>query len=235
MSRHKLRPAIAYELRRDTQFNTLYFNDGRVTFTPSMATRAGTVFAAAPIVQGKFDITGVSDVLSFVRGDAVSGNWYDNTDPYQGTIILWVTPEFEGDDGLDHLFVYDNSNRLQVRKNAADQLQFLRDGQNVYADVSAWDAGTTYCLACRWDSKSPIDGTNYMCISIDDVHTFGAVTAPATNEPGNLHFIGSTGVSAPANAELEGLTIYRRVLHDGLYGCDVGNGDEIALIYDGGV
>ena len=40
--------------------------------------------------------------------------------------------------------------------------------------------------------------------------------------------------SAPANAIIEGLTIYRRPLYDGAYGSNVGNGDEINLIYNSG-
>jgi hypothetical protein len=42
------------------------------------------------------------------------------------------------------------------------------------------------------------------------------------------------GISYPPNAIIEGLTIYRRPLFDGTYGTDVGNGDEINLIYNSG-
>ena len=51
----------------------------------------------------------------------------------------------------------------------------------------------------------------------------------------NPDIIGTyNGVEKPANARIEALTIYRRPLFDGTYGVDVGNGDEIAAIYNSG-
>jgi len=69
------------------------FDANQATFTPSMAKRAGSVFAAAPIVQGAFDGTGTPDVLTFSRGSQVVGNWYGRFDPYQGGGFVNWTPE----------------------------------------------------------------------------------------------------------------------------------------------
>ena len=73
----------------------LDFNE--TTFTPGMAKREGAVFAGAPMVQGQWDGTGTPDVLTFVRGANLSGHWYANFDPYQGSIVFWITPEWDGE------------------------------------------------------------------------------------------------------------------------------------------
>ena len=215
----------------------LKFDPSLTTFTPSMAIRAGTVFAGAPIVQGPFDGTGTPDSLTFPRGDAVSGLWYDNCDPNQGSIVFDITPEWEGDDGLYHRILR-SGNCISIGKSTLNAL-FL----NVYlggawreaeVDVSGWTAGTTYSVAARWNGQNTLDGTNYLCISVDDVHTFGGATAGNSVVPAPDIYVGGYTDSRSANALIEGLTIYRRVLFDGLYGTDVNGGiDEIALIAAG--
>ena len=64
------------------QLKPFNFDVNKVTFTPSMAKRAGGVFAGAPIVQGNWDGSGTPDVLSFSRGAQVASNFYGNFDPY---------------------------------------------------------------------------------------------------------------------------------------------------------
>jgi hypothetical protein len=102
-------------------------------------------------------------------------------------------------------------------------------------DVSAWVAGTTYCVVWRWDCNNKLDGTNYGCVSIDDSHTFSSTTSTSAVAPSAIIYIGSHSTpDRSVNAIIEGLTVYRRVLFDGTYGTDVGNGDELALIYASG-
>ncbi len=218
--------------------NLLKFDASLATFTPSMAIRAGTVFAGAPIVQGKFDGTGTPDVLSFARGSLV-GNaaalWYDNFDPNQGTIVFDITPEWEGDDGIVHTLFVSNVNDIRIDTDTSGNLKFRFFSGSITVDISAWDAGTTYSIAARWDKKKTLDGSNYGCVSIDDAHTFGNTTVPTELAPSAALDIGEHPTNGDsANALIEGLFIFRRVFWDGAYGTDVNGGiDEIALISAG--
>jgi hypothetical protein len=87
----------------------------------------------------------------------------------------------------------------------------------------------------RWDCNKTLDGTNYACVSIDDSHTFGITTQPTAWEPNAALVVGSyNGTTQPAGAIIEGFTVSRRVWFDGTYGVDIGNGDEINLIWAAG-
>jgi hypothetical protein len=213
------------------------FNPALATFTPSMAKRTTAVFNAAPIAQGNRDGTGTPDIMSATRGSQVFGNWYGNLDSYQGTIVFWITPEWNGNDGYVHeILKADSNGGIQIEKTSSNALWITKSntGQGLTVGTSSWVAGTTYCVVCRWDSNNTLDGTNYMSISINDAHTFGQTSALSFVVPTSVINIGESGTTYPANAIIQGLTIYRRPLYDGLYGTDVGNGDEINLIYAAG-
>lgn len=222
--------------------NPFIFNLGDSIFTPAMAKRTSPgPFETAPIYQGDWDGSGVPDVVTFPRG-AQLGNptyfVYSNIDPYQGTVMFWITPEWDGDDGLNHT-VYDTGSfdDVVIRKSTLNNLQVLLGGNNVNADISTWTAGTIYFVVVRWDGKNTLDGTNYICISINDVHSFGGTNTPVVDAPAALLNVGSlNGLSGAADAIIEGLTIYRRVLYDGTYGVDDKGGlDELNAIYAAGV
>ena len=215
----------------------LDFDPNLCTFTPSMAKRtAPGPFAAAPIVQGKWDSSGVPDAVTFSRGSQVASNWYDNIDPYQGSIVFWITPEWNGNDGKRHDIVV-ASNYIYIIKHADNRLYAnFTSGLTLSLSASGWVAGTTYCVVVRWDSKNTLDGTNYICATVDDAHTFGDSSTAAAGAPSSTAYIGSggaTGTEYPANAIIEGLTIYRRVLFDGAYGVNVSGVDEVAAISAG--
>jgi len=107
--------------------------------------------------------------------------------------------------------------------------------RNVSVSISGWNPADEHLVICRWDSKNTLDGTNYLCISIDGVSTFGGSTVSGAGSPDASIYVGSyAGISYPANAIIEGLTIYRRPLFDSTYGIDVGNGDELSAIYASG-
>ena len=82
------------------------FSLGDITFTAGMAKRSGAkAFDVAPIVQGKWDGTGTPDVVTFPRGTLLGNQtqfFYSNFDPYQGAISFWITPEWDGNDGIWH-------------------------------------------------------------------------------------------------------------------------------------
>lgn len=216
------------------------------TFTSNMAKRTGPggVFDGAPIVQGHLDSTGTGDEVEFGRGNQLAnpvGAVYANYDPNQGTIVLWITPEWDGDDGLEHKIVdFGGSSDLILEKTASNNLTLLMGGESLGVDISAWNAGTTYFVVVRWDTKNTLDGTNYLCVSVDDVHTFGVTGAPAVQEPNATLNIGSGTIGdTAANGVVEGLTLYRRVLYDGTYGEGInfdasGLLDELAEIYNAG-
>jgi hypothetical protein len=211
------------------------FNPALISFTPGMAKRAMSIFAAAPIVQGKRDGTGTPDIVTLSRGNLVAGSaFYNNFDSNQGTVTFLITPEWNGNDGVRHDFPLAHAPFMAYKTVVAGILYVTIGGQLAGVGVGGWVAGNRYAVTIRWDCKNTLDGTNYICISIDDVHTFGATTAPTITVPDALIYLGSNQVSNyPANAIIEGLTIYRRVLWDGTYGTDVGNGDEVAQIAAG--
>ena len=130
------------------------------------------------------------------------------------------------------------SKRPRKSRSGKSRLKVIDSGsqlRGVGVDISGWIAGTTYCVVGRWDTKNTLDGTNYFSISVNDTHTFGGATFPGAADVAATSNIGSISTTTNlANALVEGLTIYRRVLYDGTFGTDLGNGDEINLIYAAG-
>lgn len=216
------------------------FNAALATFTAGMAKRSAPgPFSAAPIVQGDANNLSslVDDVLYFGRGTQISGNFYANADTRQGSVVLWWTPEYSHDalsGNVDHEVIWVNSTCRLVYEYDNNRFAFTV-GASVLNVANSIAAGTTYCLIMRWDCGNTLDGTNYLSLSINDTHTFGVTSAPTAAAPDSVILIGnSSGTNVASSAIIEGLTIYRRPLFDGAYGIDVGNGDEINLIYNGG-
>jgi hypothetical protein len=223
----------------NTNWSSNYMNyaTASATFTPNMSKRnSAGPFTAGPILQGKIDSSGTPDTLSVSRGTLIGSNFYSNFDPNQGSVVFWITPEWNGNDGLTHYILGLPNNQVDIFKDTDNKLYiWLQGGQSLTVDISSWTAGTTYNVVARWDSTNKINGTNYASISINNVTTFGTTNA-TTLVMYNTNFnIGSSASSSfPVNAIIEGLTIYRRVLYDGTYGTNVGNGNEISLIYNSG-
>lgn len=220
-------------------WGTNYFNyaTASATFTPSMAKRnSAGPFAAGPMVQGLAG-TSNTDTLTFPRGNEVSGRFYQNFDVNQGSIVFWITPEWNGNDGSLYR-IFDPHDYFRIYKSGDGRLYFSRYTLSTSVDVSSWVAGSTYSVIVRWDNDLTIDGTNKLSISVNDVTTYGGGSGDPTDHYNfaNPAYIGTRNYpnDGPANAIIEGLTIYRRPLYDGQYGIDVGNGDEIAQTYNSG-
>jgi hypothetical protein len=232
--------AIGYVLNQIAGLaKSLKYGASAVTHTARMATRLPPTgpFAAALVVQGKLGASNANDFISLTPGTAISGYFYPKIDMYQGTVVLWITLEWNGNDGLVHRFFREyQQGSFNVTKWSDNKIYFFFAGGGGSTSVSteSWLAGNTYCLVCRWDTKNTLDGTNYMCVSVDDVHTFSTTSAPQAGLVTGINIGANTTTQEPANALIQGLTIYRRPLFDGAYGCDVGNGDEINLIYNAG-
>jgi hypothetical protein len=211
------------------------------SFVPGMAKRqAPGPFDTAPIVQGGWADGSPSDTLVFASGTQIAGTFYQTLDASQGSLVLWITPEWAGSDGKRHDFFNNDSGAdpgaISLRTQAGSLV--FRAGsssaEEVSVSIAAWVAGTRHCIVARWDNDNGLSGANRLSLSIDDVHTFATQATPPA-AIGALNYVGSdrNGLH-PANAIIEGLTLYRRPLFDGTNGIDAGNGDEINLIYNGG-
>jgi len=215
------------------------FNPVLAVFTPSMAKRATSVFAASPIVQGKWDGTGTPDVLSLVRGTQMHGNFYANFDANQGTAIKWWTPEKDRDPTeTDDEYLWYVSASYYLRYEHDTQVLRLHIGGQEVTRAHTSVAGTLYLVIARYDCNAKIDGTNYLAISVNNAHTYGGTTQPTVAAPGATVYLGSSaGTTLPANAILEGVTWFRRVLRDsGGYGVSLnysstGPTNELGAIY----
>ncbi|HRN70579.1 MAG TPA: hypothetical protein PLS49_05325, partial [Candidatus Woesebacteria bacterium] len=105
---------------------------------------------------------------------------------------------------------------------------FLPGAKAYQKSIADWTAGSTYNIVVRWDTKNTLDGTNYVCFTIDNVNTCGLTQAPSSDTPYGK--IGSDSVAT--DALIEGLTVYRRILYEGGIGTNLGNGNEISQIFN---
>lgn len=208
------------------------------TFTPNMAKRdAPGPFAAAPMVQGpKNFVNAVHDVLSSSRGTQISGDFYANHDMSQGSAVLWWTPEFNSSDSDQSYTLFNIPNTVYVWYEPSVGL--FRVGFYGSSNTQSYSItpGITYNIVLRWDTKGDFYGTDNLVLSVNDTHyPIDVGTSNYSSSSGDLGIGGYNFASnLPSNGIVEGLTIYRRPLFDGTYGIDVGNGDEIAQIYNSG-
>lgn len=116
-----------------------------------------------------------SDNLYYDRGSIVNGVNYTNFNPYQGTLIFWVKPYFDGDDGKNHMIFFelgDSNDYVFVEKGSGNQLilEVAHNGAianaNIIVNSANFAAGTWYFIACRWDRNNSIDGTNTIGIKL---------------------------------------------------------------------
>jgi len=223
----------------NTNWSLPYFNydSSSDTFTAAMAKRnSAGPFAAGVMVGGELeDDETTGDLISASRGTQIRGSFYTMADAYQGSIVFWITPEWDGDDGKSHtLYTFHGYNYRAIWKDSSGQLRLdFGWGDDVAVDISSWNAGETHLVVGRWDMDNPIDGTNYMCLLVDSVDTCQQSIPITHYGVGEIH-VGNYYSDKLANALIEGLTVYRRPLFDGEYGIDVGNGDEIEQIYNNG-
>jgi len=208
---------------------TFNLDTALATFTAKMAKRtAPGPFAAAPIVQGKFDNSGTGDIVSFSRGSQVSGSWYDNMDGNQWEFGCQFTPEIatSGTTGMAYLF-YASSNHYLAYDYDNDRFE-LKIGSQTVTDAHTLVSGTTLSIIAGGSSINKYDGTNYGRISVNDIHTYGAPTQPTASAPDATIYVGSNNGANACHGIIEGAFLVRIQLYDGTNGIDLGEGDIIA-------
>ena len=118
------------------------------------------------------------DNLYFDRGSVVDNQNYVNFNPYQGTVILWVKPYFDGDDEENHAMfeeVGDSNNSIIIRKHNENNLAIdvksagVSKRVSIAVNSSNFGAGNWYFIAVRWDLNNDFDGTNVLGIRLDTV------------------------------------------------------------------
>jgi hypothetical protein len=208
---------------------------GSSTFTAKMAKRNSEgPFAAGVMSQGFKQVSHAGDEIGFSTGTLISKTFYPNFDNSQGSVVLWVTPTWDGTDlGEKRILGSYNSSGFRMYKLDSN-LIFRGTAGSVSVDISSWQTGETHLVVGRWDEDSIITGSNRLSLTVDGVTTYGGTSDFSMNIVGSFD-IGDYYGFNNANAIIEGLTIYRRVLYDGTYGTDIGNGNEISQIYNSGV
>jgi len=229
----------------DTNWSTNYmtYASGSSNFNTNMSKRTSPSgpFITSILTQGKYGLDGTSsgDILTFPQGSQISGSFYSNFDDNQGSVVFWLTPEWNGNDGKEHEFLsWGNSDNTAIFKSLSNTLNILvaSSTEVVGPSTAAWTAGTTYMIAISWDSKNTLNGANYVRFSVNGTNTFARNTSWSSTAPGSSINIGSYNSNYSASSLIQGLTIYRRPLYEATTpsGVNVGNGDELSQIYNGG-
>lgn len=166
-----------------------------------------------------------SDNLYYDRGSIVNGLNYTNFNPYQGTIMFWLKPYFDGDDNKNHSIFHEvgnSSNDIFIEKTGGNTLRvsLMAGGTNRTATInvtsSNFAAGTWYFLVVRWDTKNSFDGTNYLGIRLDsaDSESSSALGVPtAVDETLSIGQV-STNIATDIFDGLIHWQIYERALTD---------------------
>jgi hypothetical protein len=214
------------------------------TFTAAMAKRAVTVpsgITAAPIVQGGLAEGTGSDAMSMSRGTQVIGNFYDVLDGGVFTLSVWLRSEFAGNDGVWHSILGSNAaTNLLIEKSSLNTLR-IRMGATFYTGPAvSWAAGSWNHIVFRLSTQGTLDGTNYVCFSLNGAHTYTGAVKPTAHVPHTTINIGGWAVVGytPAGI-LSDFTIVRRLLTDGDNPTYIptpagGSADEIAALYAAG-
>ncbi len=218
------------------------FDPDAVTFDAKMAKRALSAgpFDVAPIFQGDAHNTDnlIDDSLTFEDGNMIHGTFQQHADSYQGSVAFWWTPPVSSGGTSNYIYPLQVASNIYCHWRESNGNWYFRVGNVAMNAATTYVAGNTYFIVFRWDVKNTLDGTNYLCTSVNDSHTFGGSSAPGypvTLCHNDTLYLGNSQGAREANPGIiQGYTIYRRPLWDGSYGINVGNGDEINLMYNAG-
>ncbi|MFH1812095.1 MAG: hypothetical protein ABIJ09_25375 [Pseudomonadota bacterium] len=211
------------------------------TLTPAMSRRAsGGPFAVATGIQGavRADICTRGDAIAVARGSYLGRSFYQHFDPTQGSLVVWISPEWDATDlqGEDRTLLAAGDFEFGV--DAATLGAFLRLGNNRHVMPGAFDtwlAGDTHFVVLRWDAQHDI-GAGRVSLVVDDHAPYEIATSIVVTEVADPIILGAADLEGRGSlgALLEGLTIYRRVLADSAGGVSLGHDDEVGEIYAAG-
>lgn len=202
------------------------------TITPAVGRRIGSTDGtnAVYIPSG--------DVVSFGRGNQVTGNFYQRWDGSQLTLAMKITMDRPSTYYTGTVYaLYGDANWSLAYNGATGNWVWTAGGRAVTVASAGWVQGAALVFAVSVDTKRVIDATNYARLSINDVATFGAATQPTASVPATI-YLGSNNGATALSGIYEGATFMRRVLFDGTYGVQPSDGDyaadELAAIYNAG-
>ncbi|HRN86330.1 MAG TPA: fibronectin type III domain-containing protein [Candidatus Dojkabacteria bacterium] len=205
------------------------YNNTLDTFTASITKRnSAGPFTSGVILQDDYGDTSslTSDQLSFSHGTTLWGDFSNSSDDDQGTLVFWWTPEYSSSTmNTGSTMFMEMRSSSNFTYNWVDDKFYLGGSPIGTYDFSA---GQTYLVVLRWDKDNNIIA-NTANLSIDNVSIGDASSSGHVWEDD----WGSTNLWA-FDGVVEGMTVYRRPLFDGLYGIDMGTGDEIEQIYNAG-
>jgi hypothetical protein len=209
-----------------------------VTFTPRLVKRPAPPFAAGVRFQGT---ESVGDSLALPRGAAVDGAYYAQADGGQGTVVLWVTLDWEvkslvaGYRGLFNIAGMTLSVDGAIQGFVVDSPAFGR--ASFPALAAAFKVGEQHFVALRWDALRPLADGQHVALTVDAVTQLGIGSPFAPPTPEEMGSVGAADAQGtrPLSGSIAGLTVFRRPLFDGTSGIDLGHGDELGAVYNAGV
>lgn len=214
------------------------------TVEPAMSKRrtdradGGGPFRVAPLIQpGAGATCHQGDVVAAGLGARIGDSLYEHFDGTQGSIVFWVTPEWNIDDISDSTrhFLRLGDFALGVDGTARGVFVQIGTSRQVFAGALAdWTAGSTHFVALRWDIRHLFNGNGHVVLTVDDRAYDGfldSLQPPALDTPLFIGASDQTG-SSVIGALVEGLTIYRRPLTGGNAGVSVGHGAELDAIHN---
>jgi hypothetical protein len=193
------------------------------TFSSAMAYQTGKLSQA--IAVNGHDNGTFGDLALFPPGSSFGGNIYANINANQGAVSMWVNPHWNGNGTVESVLLDTAApTPIRLRKTTGTTLTMTVGGQSASAAIDTWSAGTWYHLAARWDKNNVVSGTNYFELYVNNVLSGNSASAPVGTTSGNIYVGCSNSGSSQANAEIDDLAIWDRVL----------TAAEIAYIYNSG-
>jgi len=141
---------------------------------------------------------------------AAEGNFNRN----QGTIEMWIRPDWDAGDGKRHWLFTDDKGRFKIFKYANGNLYFqLQDDSKGYncSTPCRWRAGEWHHVAAVWRNINSGKADAELALYVDGVLEKLVVEKLGVSVPPAYFFIGTNrDGTEPADAAIDGLRIYDR-------------------------